>query len=129
MPLPHAGNRGHDLTGRTVAALQGIMIDERLLHGMERSVSVGNTLDGDDVPAFNLCHRGQAGCNAPTVDMDRTCTALAMITALLSPEKRQRFAQGIKQRDAWIMMEGERRAIQREAGQNLIREGSGCGRA
>ena len=32
------GNRRHDLAGRAVAALQGVVIDECLLHGMQFTI-------------------------------------------------------------------------------------------
>jgi hypothetical protein len=36
--LAHARNRGHDLTGRAVTALEGVVLDEGLLHRMQRPV-------------------------------------------------------------------------------------------
>src|SRR6476620_5950785 len=38
MALVHAGNRRHDLSGRTVAALEGILVDEGPLHRMQLAV-------------------------------------------------------------------------------------------
>ena len=44
----HAADRRHDLPGRAVAALEGVVVDEGLLHRMQRAVAAGETLDGRD---------------------------------------------------------------------------------
>jgi hypothetical protein len=38
MALVHAGDRREDLSGRAISALEGIIIDEGLLHGMHLAV-------------------------------------------------------------------------------------------
>src|SRR5579885_1225796 len=54
MPLLDAGDRLQDLSRRAVAALEGVLVDEGLLHGMELSVGSAQPLDGGD----RLAHRG-----------------------------------------------------------------------
>src|SRR5262245_56201019 len=55
--LVHAADRRQDLPRRTIAALESIVIHERLLHGMEVSVRSDEALDGRDRAALHA--RGQ----------------------------------------------------------------------
>ena len=43
----HDIDRRHDHAGRAVAALQAVMLAERLLHRMQRAVRLGEALDGE----------------------------------------------------------------------------------
>ncbi len=60
-PSLHAGDRRHDLPGRAVAALEGVVIDEGLLHRMQLAVAAGEAFDGGDLPAFDAHRQRQAG--------------------------------------------------------------------
>ena len=42
------GKHRHDETRRAEAALGGVGVDHRLLHGMQRAVGCRQTLDGQD---------------------------------------------------------------------------------
>jgi hypothetical protein len=48
MTLPDTPDRRHDLSGRAVAALQRVMIDEGLLHRVQCAVGRRETLDRGD---------------------------------------------------------------------------------
>src|SRR5262245_4279773 len=54
-------HRGHDHARGAVAALQPVMLAERLLHRMQRPVRVGEALDGGDVGAVDLPDEDGAG--------------------------------------------------------------------
>src|ERR1700677_977679 len=41
----HAADRRHDLSGGAVAALESVMVDEGLLHGMQRPIWTRQALD------------------------------------------------------------------------------------
>ncbi len=55
----HADGRA-DLAGRAVAALETVMVDERLLQWMQVAV-LGQALDGGDRSALILHGEGEAG--------------------------------------------------------------------
>src|SRR5260370_32965644 len=50
MTLPNTADRGHDLPGRTVAALKRVMIDEGLLHRVQCAVGRRQPFDRGDGP-------------------------------------------------------------------------------
>src|SRR5882724_10934741 len=47
-------DRSHDHAGRAIAALQPVVLAERLLHGMQRPVRISEALDGQNVRALDL---------------------------------------------------------------------------
>ena len=49
MALRHAGDGRQDLARRAIAALEGIVIHEGLLHWMERSVRTRQPFNGADL--------------------------------------------------------------------------------
>src|SRR5439155_939307 len=57
MAFMHAGDGRHDLSRRAVPALEGIVIDECLLHRVEIAVRLGEPLDRTHGPVLNA--RGQ----------------------------------------------------------------------
>src|SRR5438067_1182059 len=96
MPLPDAGNRREDLARRAIAALERVLIDERLLHRMELAVDAGEAFDRDDRAAHRYGER-HARQHTLLADMDGTCAALAVIAALLGPGEGEMLAQRIEQ--------------------------------
>src|SRR3954469_1172970 len=52
--LVDAGDAGHDLPGRAIAALEGIALDKRGLQRVEL-LPVGEALDGRDLAGFHEC--------------------------------------------------------------------------
>src|SRR5580704_2600334 len=72
---------GHDHAGRAVAALQAVMLAERLLHGMQRAVRGRQALDGEDVGAVELPGEHGAGLDRLAVDVDHAGAALRRVAA------------------------------------------------
>ena len=85
-----------DLTGRAVAALECVVVDEGLLQRMQRAVG-GEPLDGGDLGAVLHDDQRQAGIDAPAVDQDRAGAALALIAALLGAGQIETVAQRVEQ--------------------------------
>jgi hypothetical protein len=64
-----AGAAGHDLSGRAIAALEGVALDEGGLQGMEL-LSLGEALDGRDLTTFDKCGERKARLHALAVHED-----------------------------------------------------------
>src|SRR5262249_19056467 len=86
MALLHASNGRHDLPGRAIAALEGVVVDEGLLHRMQ-AVIPRETLDRGDVLAFGCERKRQARHHAPAADQHRAGAALAVIATFLAASK------------------------------------------
>ena len=123
MALADAGHRRHDLSRRTVAALEGVLLEEGGLHGVERAVFVGQPLDGGDRAALDLCCQSQAGQHPLAVDMDGAGAALALVAAFLGAGQRKPVAQRIEQRHAGFDVERTVTTIDGE----MDGEGGGAG--
>src|SRR2546422_9944380 len=67
--LVDAGDAGHDLSGRAIAALEGVALDEGGLQGMEL-LSLGEALDGRDLTTFDKCGERKARLHALAVHED-----------------------------------------------------------
>ena len=102
MAFLHAADRRHDLARRAVAALEGVVVDEGLLHRVQRAVAAGQALDRRDLPALGHGGQRQAGQHAAAVDQHRAGAALALVAALLGAGQRQVLAQRIQQGDARV---------------------------
>ena len=85
-----------DLARRAVAALECIVIDERLLQGMERAIG-GKAFDRGDVGAVRHDGQRQAGIHPAAFDQDRAGAALAVIASLLGAAQIEAIPQGIQQ--------------------------------
>ena len=83
MSFRDAGNRRHDLSWRAITALEGVLVDEGLLHRMQLAV-LRKPLDGGDVLALGGERQRQTGENTTTFDEYRAGAALAVIAALLA---------------------------------------------
>ena len=128
-----------DLSWRAVAALERVMVDEGLLHRMQRAVAgadaPGQPLDG----RHRLAHgdrQGQAAQHPLAADQHRAGAALAMVAALLGPGQAHVVAQGVEQRRARVDGQYVAGAVHRQlhpCGASRIggrrRRGLGCGRA
>ena len=97
--LVEQGDRRADLPRRAVAALEGVVLDERGLHRVQR-LGRAEALDGGDVDAFLHHRERQAGVDAAAVDEHGAGAALAAVAALLGAGQAGVFAQRIEQRDA-----------------------------
>src|ERR1700722_1995398 len=100
--LVDAGDRRQDLPRRAVAALEGVLVDEGLLHGMQPAVRLGEGLDGRDWPPLRRRRQRQAGKHAAVAEQHRAGAALPVIAALLHPREAEVLAQRIEQRGARI---------------------------
>ena len=83
MAFLHAGNRGHDLTGRAVATLKAVLVDERILHRMQRSIGTSEAFDCFDALTLRCRCKGETRQHSFAINMHRAGAALALITALL----------------------------------------------
>lgn len=90
-----------DLPGSTVSALKGIVIDERLLQGMQH-ITVGNTFDRCDRCAVFHHRQRQTAEDALTVTQQCTGTALAMVTTLFCTGQLEIFPYSVQQRYPWM---------------------------
>lgn len=84
MPFGDAAQCGHDLAGRAVAALECVLVDERLLQRV-KFAALGKTLDGGDVRAVMHHRKRQAGVDPPTIDQHRAGTAGSWSQPFLVP--------------------------------------------
>jgi hypothetical protein len=96
--LANAGDRRHDLAGRAVAALEGVLFEEGGLHGMQRAIRPGKPLHGGDGAAVSLSGKRQAGQHALAVDMHGAGAALALVATLLGAGQVETITQGVEQR-------------------------------
>src|SRR5260370_9893899 len=87
-------HRRHDLTGRAIAALEGIMGKEGLLHGVQFHI-LGQSLNGRHLMAFAGDRKRQAGQDTSPVKPDGARTAGPLLAALVVAGTLQVFAQGI----------------------------------
>lgn len=69
-----------NLSWRAIAALEGVMVDEGLLQGMQRAIP-GKTFYGRDLRAVLHDGERQAGIDPPTVDQNRAGAALTVVAA------------------------------------------------
>src|SRR5690606_20256649 len=73
-------DRAHDHAGRAEAALQPVVLAERLLHGMQLAVA-GQALNGRDFGAAGLHREQGAALDRDAVDVNDAGAALAGVAA------------------------------------------------
>src|SRR5258708_5922382 len=76
----HHVDRRHDHAGGTEAALQAVIVAERLLHRVQRR-AIGEPIDGKDVRAFGLPGEHGTGFDRLAVHVDDASTALRGVAA------------------------------------------------
>src|SRR5262249_21964924 len=127
-PLPRPRSRWsrarHDLAGRAVAALEGVVVDEGLLHRVQRPVGRGESLDGGHGGALRRHRQGEAGQYPAAVHQHRAGPALPVIAALLGPGEAEMLAQGIEQGGARIERQPVLAAVDVERERGGIARGS-----
>src|SRR5688500_6101040 len=74
-------DRGHDHARGAVAALQSMMLPERLLHGMQWTIRLSQTFDGEHVGALQLPGKNGAGLHGLSVDVHHAGATLRRIAA------------------------------------------------
>src|SRR5262245_48701920 len=97
MTLMHARDGRQDLTGRAVAALERIVVDESLLHRVQCAVGLGQALDRRNISPFGHHREVQARQHPPVVYEHCAGAALAVITTLFGSCETDMFAQGVEQ--------------------------------
>jgi hypothetical protein len=70
-----------------VAALRDLLVDPRLLYGMQLTVGTADTLDGRYLPSSSGGCGYHAGANRPAVDVNRAGAALRDAAAELRPRQ------------------------------------------
>ena len=112
--------RRADLSRRAVAALERVMVDERLLQRMQRAVR-RQAFDRGDLGAVLHDGQRQAGIDAPAVDQHRAGAALAVVAALLGAGQvevvAQRVEQGRPRRDLELRLD----AVDGQRDRNFVR--------
>jgi hypothetical protein len=103
----------HHHAGRAEAALQGVVIDERLLHRME-PLALGESLDRRDLLAACIHREGHAARDDFAIEPHGTCGARAAVAADLGAGESELVAQHFHQRRRRIDVHGARPAIDRE---------------
>ena len=101
MTLVDAGDAGHDLPGRAVAALEGVALDEGGLQRVQL-FALRQALDGRDLAPLDEGSEREARFHALAVHQHRAGAALAEAAALLRAREMQVLAQGVEQRGARI---------------------------
>src|SRR5215218_274030 len=101
MPLVNAGDAGHDLPGRAVAALEGIALDKGGLQRMEL-LALRQALDGRDLATLDQSSERETRLHALAVDQHRARATLAETAALLRSRQMKMLAQDIEQRGTRI---------------------------
>src|SRR6266542_3365314 len=96
VPLVEQPDGRAELARSAIAALEGVVLDEGRLHGVE-GVPLGQSLDSRDLLAGVHDRQGQAGVDPPAVDEHGTGPALAVVTALLGPRQAVHFAERVEQ--------------------------------
>ena len=96
-PSLHARHRSHDLARRAIAALQGIVVDEGLLHRDAASPSGGERPSIVVTSSVRLDRRRQARQHAAAVEVHRTGAALPVVAPLLGAGQGQQFAENVEQ--------------------------------
>src|SRR5262249_47242582 len=85
-----------DLTGRAIATLERVVVDERLLQGMQGAVP-RQTFDRGHAGAILHDGEREARHNTPAVEQHRAGAALAVVATLLRAGQIEVLAQCIEQ--------------------------------
>ena len=95
-------DRGHDHAGRAEAALQAVVLAERLLHRMQGRAVGGQALDGPDLMPVSHDRQRGAGLDRLAVEMHDAGAALRGIAADMGPGQAQVLAQELHQQRAGV---------------------------
>src|SRR5947208_7200605 len=97
MALCDAGDAGHELPRRAIAALETIALDECGLQRME-PLALSQALDGRDLAPVHEGRKRETRFHALAVHQDRASAALAEAAAFLRACQMQVLAQRIEER-------------------------------
>ena len=87
--LPGEAGRGHDHARGAEAALEGLRLDKRLLHGVEAALFGRQPFDRGDLPVGNPKRGHQAAVHRGPVEPHRAGPAIALVAPLLDAEPAQ----------------------------------------
>ena len=93
--------RGAYLPRRAIAALEGVLVDEGLLHRVQLAARFGEAFDRRHRP-LDRDRQRQAAEHAAAVDEHRAGAALAVVSAFLGAGQPEMLAQRVEQRGAGI---------------------------
>ena len=82
--------------GRAITTLNGGIVDERLLQGMQMG-GIAQTLDGENLLAFRLDGKVQAGVHGSAIDQHGASAALAGAAAFLGAGQPNALADDMQQ--------------------------------
>ena len=99
-----------DQPARAVAALRGVLVEKRALHGVELAVS-RQTLDRDDLAALELGHGADAAQHLLAVGDHRAGPALLQPAAELGAHQPEPVAQHVDQRRVRVRLDLADRAV------------------
>ena len=122
--LRRHGDRRADLPRRAVAALEAVMLDERLLQRVQ-AVAVRQALDRGDLAALVLHRQRQAGVDALAVDQHRAGAAGALVAALLGAGEAEVVAQQVEERGAQVDVDATARPLIQKSIATLLSEANG----
>ena len=88
------------MPGRAEAALQGVVLAERLLHRVQLVGALGQALDGEHLRALGLDRQHGAGLHRLAVDVDDAGAALAGVAADMGAGHAEMLAQELNQQRA-----------------------------
>src|SRR5712691_2994871 len=91
--------RRHDHAGRAEAALEPVLVPERLLQGMQRR-SLGQALDRRDLRPIALDGEDRAGLHTVAVELDGARPAVAGVAADMGPGEPRQIADVLHQQQA-----------------------------
>ena len=110
--VEHA-DRGAQLPGRAIAALERVVLDERPLQRVQLAV-LGESLDRDHLCAVVRDGERQAGVDAAAIEQHGAGAALAVVAALLGAGEPELLAQHVEQGTARIHGERQRLAVDQQ---------------
>ena len=91
--------RGHDHARRAVAALQAVVLPERLLQRVQRAF-LAHSLDRRDLGAVGLDGEQRAGLDRLAVEVDGARAAVGRVAADVRAGEPERLAQEVDQEQA-----------------------------
>src|SRR4051794_34176132 len=110
----------HEDAGRAEAALQGVMVLERLLQLAQLAVRAGERFHGLHVAAFGLHGEREAGAHRGTIDLHRAAAADAMLAADVGSGRAEGMAQKIAEQSARLGLGAHLAAVECQIDPDLL---------
>jgi hypothetical protein len=125
VPLLEQRDGAHDLARGAVAALEGVVRQERRLHRVQR-VAVREALDRGDLRALERDGEEQARIDAPPVHEDGAGAALSVIAPLLRAGEPHPLAKRVEEAHARVDADGALGAVDHQLHVDLTRDAGAC---